>query len=288
MPVRTSYLLGAALLFVLAEIGRAIAHTPGEVFREKMEGLKAYCANRVLSPGEATCAPLSFKPADPLATPEGRLAHAIKLPSTVPERTYHPGMNEEAYFNELCKEAGEFIFSTAENVEGVMQLRPRNLAGDQMLQHLYALEDPYGYRDWEARNPESFYVGPESYRFLERPNDINRRTGEVVRYYGFDGRDRKTMRKQVAPVAQSRYGFLWRGIRRPNDREMGIAGGELIVLDINTLQVLAVKRGFARTGDDSPHSLGIWWRKATVCKADRHDLFGPGLFVTKVLIPAQR
>ena len=36
-------------------------------------------------------------------------------------------------------------------------------------------------------------------------------------------------------VAQlkSRYGFTWRGIERsPQDRELGIGGGELIVLDL--------------------------------------------------------
>lgn len=278
--------LVAPALIALA-IGCANAETPGEFFRKSMASLKAYCTNRVLSPGEVTCDPLSFKAPDPLATPEGRLAHSINLPPTVPPTTYRPGMTEETYFVELCKEAGEFIFSTAQNVEGVMQLRPRSVATGQMLRDLYVLEDPYGYREWEARNPEAFYVGPESYRFLEKPTDIRQPTGQVIRYSDYDGRNRKTMRKDVAATAQSRYGFLWRGIMRTNDRELGIAGGELIVVDINTLQVLAVKRGFARTGGEL-HPLGIWWQKPTVCTGDSHDLFAPGRFVTKVLIPAQR
>jgi len=35
------------------------------------------------------------------------------------------------------------------------------------------------------------------------------------------------------------------GIKRPHDREMGIAGGELIVLDLETNEVLGVRRGYA-------------------------------------------
>src|SRR4051812_27064785 len=166
-PVRMSYPLFAALL--IASVDVATAQTPGELFRKGMEGLKAYCANRALSPGDRTCDPLSFKPADPLGTSEGRFAHSIKLPSTVPPRTYQVGMTGEAYFNELCKEAGEFVFISVKDVEGIMQLRPRNIEGGQRLRHLYALEDPYGYRDWEARHPESFYVKPNRYRFLETP-----------------------------------------------------------------------------------------------------------------------
>src|SRR6187549_1043372 len=88
-PARMSHPLFAILLLALIEIGCATAQTPGERFRKSMAGLKVYCTNRVLSPGERTCDPLSFKPADPLATPEGRLAHSIKLPPTVPPRMYH-------------------------------------------------------------------------------------------------------------------------------------------------------------------------------------------------------
>ena len=35
--------------------------------------------------------------------------------------------------------------------------------------------------------------------------------------------------------------YVWRGITRPHDREMGIAGGELIVLDLQTNEVLGVQ-----------------------------------------------
>ena len=42
----------------------------------------------------------------------------------------------------------------------------------------------------------------------------------------------------------SRYGYTWRGIRRPYDREMGIYGGETAVVDLKTGEILGLRRGF--------------------------------------------
>ena len=59
---------------------------------------------------------------------------------------------------------------------------------------------------------------------------------------------------------KSRYGFTWRGITRPHDRGLGIAGGELIVLDFQTNEVLAVRRGYAASGGKTLETVaGIWW-----------------------------
>lgn len=65
-----------------------------------------------------------------------------------------------------------------------------------------------------------------------------RRLAELQRH-GVPSADPPLMR------STTRYGITWRGIKRPNDREMGIAGGELIVLDLETHEVLGVRRGYA-------------------------------------------
>lgn len=72
----------------------------------------------------------------------------LKWPEPPNPPTYRPGMSSEAYFNALCeKEAGEFIYRTVENVEGIYQIRPRNRADDdnQRMQDRYVIEDPYTY-----------------------------------------------------------------------------------------------------------------------------------------------
>ena len=43
---------------------------------------------------------------------------------------------------------------------------------------------------------------------------------------------------------KSQYGFTWRGIKRPFDREHGIAGGELVVVNLQTNEILGIRRGF--------------------------------------------
>lgn len=56
------------------------------------------------------------------------------------------------------------------------------------------------------------------------------------------------MKLEKVSALKSRYGYTWRGIRRPHDRELGIVGGELIVMDMLSNEVLAVRRGFIRSG----------------------------------------
>lgn len=68
----------------------------------------------------------------------------------------------------------------------------------------------------------------------------------------------------------SRYGVVWRGITRPRDRELGIAGSELLVLDLRTNEILGVRRGFALGGAYNYPHVGkgrLNWRGAAACPA---------------------
>ena len=59
---------------------------------------------------------------------------------------------------------------------------------------------------------------------------------------------------------KSRYGYTWRGIVRPHDREMGIAGGEIIVLDLETNEVLGGAAWVYSRLDNVRNNLtGVWW-----------------------------
>jgi hypothetical protein len=83
-----------------------------------------------------------------------------KWPQAPTESGYKPGMRAKEYFEHLCKtEAGEFIYKTVENVEGIYQMRPREHVTDKMLQDRYFLEDPYGEYGYEGRS-ENEYVNP--------------------------------------------------------------------------------------------------------------------------------
>ena len=83
------------------------------------------------------------------------------------------------------------------------------------------------------------------------------------------------------PELRSRYGVVWRGINRPFDREMGIAGGETIVLDLKTNEILAISRGFAIVGYERKASPNFIWGPPLICPNEKI----PSVLVTRTLIP---
>lgn len=211
---------------------------------------------------------LEMKPEDWTGTEEGRFAHSIKIPNPVPEDSgYRPGMTQQEYFQHLCKnEAGEFIFKTAGNVESIAQLRVRPFYKGSDGAHLHYIEDPYGYFASEVEDPAFQFVNPKFHLYsqFEIPIAGRREYGPALRqtvdkslyappppeakfarFFGGEDGLWKSMRMTYKTGLASRYGFTWRGIKRPHDREMGIGGGELIVLDLKTGEVMGVRRGYA-------------------------------------------
>jgi hypothetical protein len=263
---------------------------------------------------------LKLKPADQLATEEGRFTHSIKIPNPVPEDNgYRPGMTSQEYFDHLCKtESGEFIFKEVENVEGIYQMRPRVMATDYEMMHLYALEDPYNayesfsettyvnprYVDAVKKRGYSLFKPDQNYKFLEKPIPAslsNPTDGSKYLSYTKPNTDKLVvengqylyprdqqpqMIEERVKELKSRYAITWRGIKRPHDRELGIAGGEVIILDLQTNEVLAVRRGYAASGGKTRETVaGIWWLSAAKCPATL-----PGVepsFLHKVLKPSK-
>ena len=267
--------------------------TPGERFRKAMEKIKQSCETRKLDPGEVCGEVTKLKPADPLATEEGRFAHSIKIPNPVPEDSgYKPGMTSQEYFDHLCKtEAGEFIYKTVENVEGFYMMRSRESVDDYKLQHLYALEDPYAYSDIETDAPQKLFINPPwwRYKFLELRKAVPvsglNTAPRYLRYSGYV-QNKSPMVVEEVSTLKSRYGYIWRGVRRPHDRELGIAGGEIIVLDLMSNDVLAVRRGYMYSGDVRSNLTGVWWVGGQACPAYKHANQYTYEFLSKVIKPA--
>jgi len=293
---------GLTMLLIMgcAAIGLGQNETPGARFDRVMKEFAEHCAKAKLKPNDTACDILKLKPADPLATEEGRSAHSITIPNPVPEDSgYKPGMTPQEYFEHLCKtEAGEFIYRTVENVDGLYMMRPREQATDYELEHLYALEDPYGHAVGVRNHPEEYFVQPAigKYNFLEITVQA-KGVGKYRRYYrderAHPGRTYSTaingqfvqvpylVAEADVSTLNSRYGYTWRGIRRPHDRELGVAGGELIVLDLQTKEVLAVRRSFVRTGSVRNNLTGVWWLTAGKCS--KKALKTDAQFINEVL-----
>jgi hypothetical protein len=282
--------LGGVLIAACA-MSLSKGETVGQRFEKAMKGLAENCAKTKLKPGDTACDILNLKPANPLATEEGRFAHSINIPNPVQEDSgYKSGMTSQEYFDHLCNtEAGEFIFKTVENVEGIYMMRPRKEATDDELKHLSALEDPYGYiTEGSSSGARELFVNQGAYAFLEEPSSEPIGQLPYRRYVArFDG-NRKSLIEQESTMIRSKYGYFWRGIVRPHDRQLGIAGGELIVLDTQSKEILAVRRGYIRSGDVRNNLTGVWWLGGHACpkgKKGRTDFYTFD-FVKDVLRPA--
>lgn len=235
-----------------------------------------------------------------------------KLPEAPNPPVYKQGMSAKEYFQALCKaEAGEFIYKTAENVEGIYQIRPRKRAISEELRDRYIMEDPYGYTESEHENPAFIYTGPGKYQFLEVPVRGERKRfpeydrkyyhesifvvaqpgDRIARFFDNDGRTFKSLKKEYGANLKAQYGYTWREIKRPRDREHTIVGGELILLDLRTNEILGIRRGFIRSGNVRNVRSGIQWEIGEVCPVltDRpgwaKDADFSYWFIAKVLRP---
>ena len=199
--------------------------------------------------------------------------------SVTPPSSAPPPVNErlaraEAMFKERCQKAGEKIYRTADNVDGVflLKVRPKEFA----FANQFLLNDPYG-RDLGGDGYiESFLRGsfqathrgtpaPGSpprigYHYVEA---IDPADGKRYRYTGSmkevdivssvgmggDGRTKYRVTKFVidkvpAPGRPPRYGVTYDDISTREEREYWIAGSSLRVIDLDTNEVIAERIGY--------------------------------------------
>lgn len=184
-------------------------------------------------------------------------------------------------FNARCKTAGEKIYRTAENVEGVFLLKVRPERpypyGEQ-----FAMDDPYG-RDLEGEGYiETFLRGsyqagvkgpappgaPSRLGFLY-VEAIDETDGRRYRYTGSVKAVRRkdttaeNVRRELernpaydlniyayvvdrvpAPSAPPRYGVTYDDISTRAEREYWIAGSSLRIIDLQTKEVIAERIGY--------------------------------------------
>ncbi len=248
-------------------------------------------------------------PTDPQEKAAYDHAHSLKLPDSVPKPIpfnftlarikalwpWNPNVSDQ-YFKHLCgTEAGFYLFKAVEGVEGLYQMRPRPKYSDTPLDFdPYALEGPigtgWGSDDDNDNNYGSWgYIQPMwgVYRFLEQP--LRGQPGKVfrlVRGVNDDPPDRYSNGIQAGvrsgyftmpwivvmeedSVRQARYALTWRGLKREQDRDYAIAGGEYIILDLETGEILAVWRQFKQSGRSKRTPSRIWWGNARECQKSK-------------------
>ncbi|MFY8041629.1 MAG: hypothetical protein ACOVOD_01765 [Rhodoferax sp.] len=199
-----------------------------------------------------------------------------------------------ARFDERCKTAGEKIYRTVENVEGIvwMTWRPSLPLDDQ-----FTKNDPYGHNcsglscigalliDERMVEFEPSRWRPSHARLYHYVDSIEPGTSSYSRYTKAGvGKD---LSQTPLAGAVSRYGVNWQDISTPEDRNFWIAGGKMQIFDLTTNEVIAERVGYvidrgqgSKSGFRSPWSFA----KDTACPSLREHNVS---FVTRVLKPIQ-
>ncbi|GHU13790.1 hypothetical protein FACS189441_2000 [Betaproteobacteria bacterium] len=262
------------------------------------------------------------KPTDPRELEAYEYAHALKLPGSLPKPVpfnfarylfSNRRTTAIAYFDHICAtEAGEYIFRTVDKVEGIYQMRTMPKREDKVMTDRYAFEDPADWSQGEGSgSPTLFLGGPrQGFRYFESkrsPEEIASKytvedwqiirgtESETIpywRYHNFGFPENSGIVNSIQQL-ESRYAYTWRGILREADRKHGISGGELIVLDQITGEILGVRRSFAIARQNKTR---LSWEFAYYCPKNRvwrngtkvlelNKLNYPQDFISQVLYP---
>jgi hypothetical protein len=224
-----------------------------------------------------------------LTTEEGRFAHGLALPDTVPKtvpfdftaarlRSFKPGSKSvgRQYWDHLCStEAGSFILKPVDGVDGFFFMRPVGGVSEQENSDRWRLEAPGIHAIWGA----TYDPGREASAFVQRPSatfewvDFAAPSGGVFHFSGYE-RDVSPMNVDRLADSGARYAVVWRGVHRERDREHAISGAEWIIFDRGSREVLGVLRDFYLTGSVRNRPQGISWLNAGRCPFKR-KLLGP-------------
>lgn len=240
-----------------------------------------------------------------LSTPEGKIAHSLKLPDSLPKPVpfdfdeadgpwYWPKKDREvavAYFRHLCRtEAGEWTFRKVGKVDGLYFARPKGDLSDDYLGNVYGPEAPWVEREFQLMGEGPRWRGGQfvsppfrQYQFVEEPRRDVKWQADIdepyVRLFGLTTgvfvkpgqrverlNEVTPMQAIGIPAPTAKYSYTWRGVTRPRDREFRIAGGELIIFDRFTQEVVSVSRSFQLTRSHPRRPFGATWLISPVCR----------------------
>lgn len=217
----------------------------------------------------------------------------------------------QSLFEERCKTAGEKIYKTVDDVEGVLLMNVRS--EDKALNRANpnwsdaGLPDESGGDDyirtflfWEQRAPASSY-GYRGYVNNLSSNTAGHRTfsgyafvdvkeadGSVYRYRLSGPRSTELLR-QTTDEPPARYAVSFANLNDPAGRQLWVAGTTVTVTDTATQEMLASSTWYAlepgqgsRAGGRQP------WGFATICPRSGNGNSPTRFFVDQVLKPKQR
>lgn len=268
--MRKQFLIVVLLVAGCASPGGLFGETVGEKFRKALANVDAFCKKNKIGPyldsndyesrrraAVTDCDVLKIQPFDlnaVLATPEGKFAYSIKLPPPLdkPRVKRADYRSAEEYFEALCeKEAGDMLFRSISNAVGVASLRPPPSIHHQ---RLGSFSEESLVSQGGGSRPELLLIQRMGFEYVERqtrPDESRNSGGVTFRRYSLEpGKPivfpNYALRFEIIPTFSAPFGILWRGTPHLDSRDEGVIGGELIVIDRTSNEVLAVRRQFTK------------------------------------------
>jgi hypothetical protein len=166
----------------------------------------------------------------------------------------------ETLFDERCKTAGEKIYRTVEDVEGIVltKIRDTDVAGNranplwedaalpfESSGNWYIRSFLYYENHNDKRSPRGYTTNIPSnlpgYRYVDVPNA----NGSIDRYEFNTTGEREEPRKSIAPNKPTRYAVDFTNQVDPEDRKHWVAGTTITVTDTLTKEIIAQRTSFS-------------------------------------------
>ena len=200
----------------------------------------------------------------------------------------------KARFDQLCQNAGEKIYRTADNVDGILLLKVRG--DDEKYQ-----DNSYNPRKdqmWEDAAVESEFDREEYIEeFLFRSTgsfpkytyaDVLQKNGSWVRYSTRWENERWVRDKQPNPNSRARYAVTYENDISWENRKHWIAGTTIKIIDTKTNELMAEKTMYAfvpELGYSKFEQNPNPWGRGMRCPDENSYEQKTVIFVSKVLIP---
>ena len=203
----------------------------------------------------------------------------------------------KARFDQLCQNAGEKIYRTADNVDGILLLKVRgddekyqdnsyNPRKDQMWEDA-AVESEFDREEYIEEFLFSSTGSLPKYAYA----DVLQKDGSWVRYSTRWENERWVRDKQPNPNSRARYAVTYENDLSWGTRKHWIAGTTIKVIDTKTNELMAEKTMYAFVPalgyselDQNPNP----WGRGMRCPDENSYEQKTVIFVSKVLIPPAR
>ena len=212
-------------------------------------------------------------------------------------KRYEPA---KARFDQLCQNAGEKIYRTADNVDGILLLKVRGDDEKYQSNRYNPLKDQM----WEdaAINSEAWRAGYINSFFSKAMRswhnslgykyvDVLQKDGSIIRYSGDWGIKYEDFNQEINPKRPARYAVTYENDISWENRKHWIAGTTIKVIDTKTNELIAEKTmyvfvpelGYSKF-EQNPNP----WGRGVRCPKEAPAQQETSAFIAKVLFPSSQ